>query len=82
MKPVRYEVGDTVRIDDQGFQNILHGHKSINAHPSGSFVEKTRLIHEQGTVGTVTHTFPPGYEMTVDFGGQYMHMKDYWVTRS
>ncbi len=82
MDPIRYQVGDRVVIDTRAFETIMNGHKSIHAHPCGSFVDKCRAIHDQGTVGTVTHTFPPGYEMTVDFDGQAMHMKDHWVTRA
>lgn len=82
MNPVRYAVGDRVRIDDPAFRNIENGNKSVLVHPCSSFVEIARRIHAAGTIGVVTHTFPPGYEMTVDFDGQAMHMKDHWVSRA
>ena len=53
-------------------------------YPSDSFINKA--MNCKGIVGEVTHTFPPGYEVSAQFpvgeGAQGFHMKDNWIERA
>jgi hypothetical protein len=77
---IDYKVGDRVRITKESWLIIRNGNRSIHAYPSDSYVADTYHLMTHAVVGTVTHRFPPGYEMTVTFdNGVAFHMKDNWV---
>lgn len=78
--PTRYSVGDKVWITAKSFLIM----KSANANRcrgmpwlSDEFLAKCKPL--VGITGTVTHTFPPGYEVTVKIGDQSFHMKDHYI---
>lgn len=85
MKPVRYQVGDRVVITDACIKRMWDNNRSCvhTQYPGDSFINKATDC--KGIVGEVTHTFPPGYEVTVRFpvgeGVQYFHMKDHWIEK-
>lgn len=75
-----FKVGDRVKITLATWINIRNGNRSIHAYPCDSFVATAYGLMKNEVVGTVTHRFTPGYEMTVAFdNGQNMHMHDNWV---
>lgn len=77
--PIRYNVGDKVIITEASLALMWNSNRSCVTpnYPCDSFIEKARAC--VGVVGEVTHTFPPGYEVTARFGEQSFHMKDHWV---
>lgn len=78
--PVRRALGTKVVITDKTMQAIENSHRSINAFPSNSYMEKAREVHAKKLVGEVTHLFPPGYEVNVTFSnGTILQMKDHWI---
>lgn len=83
MKITDYKIGERVKITKEAWLNIRNGNRSIYAYPNDSYVADTYILMTNETVGTVTHRFPPGYEMTVTFdNGKAFHMKDCWVERA
>lgn len=82
MMPVRHNVGDKVVITEACIERMWNSNRSCvtPGYPTRDFIEKAeRLI---GEVGEVTHTFPPGYEVTARFGEfcfLSFHMKDNWI---
>lgn len=80
-KPVRYEVGDIIRITEANLATMRNSNRSCvtAGYPSDSFIEKASRVERVD--GVVTHTFPPGYEVTAEVGGQSFHMKDNWITK-
>jgi hypothetical protein len=81
MKPIHYNVGERVMITPENLAVIENGNRSIKTHPSDSFVALCRELSAAAAVGTVTHTFRPGYEVTVRFDdGRAIHSKDSWIT--
>lgn len=83
MMPKRYNVGDLVVITDACIQRMKNSNRSCVTpqYPSNSFINEA--MDCKGIVGKVTHTFPPGYEVSVRFpvgeGMQSFHMKDSWI---
>jgi hypothetical protein len=79
MKPTRYSVDDEVVITEECVRRMKDSNRSCVTpqSPSDSFIAKAELL--VGAEGTVTHTFPPGYEVTAKFGEQSFHMKDNWI---
>jgi len=81
--PTRYKVGDRVVITDACIERMKSSNRScVTAdYPTQSFINKA--MDCKGIVGEVTHTFPPGYEVTVQFpvgeGARAFHMKDNWI---
>jgi hypothetical protein len=82
MSPVRYQVGDPVVITEKQIEVMTNSNRSCVTpqYPSDDFIEKAKKC--VGVVGVVTHTFPPGYEVTAKFGEQHFHMKDNWIVKS
>ncbi len=84
LEPVRYGVGDFVTLTHASFQNVWNAsrnHCRGVCAISSEFVEKLRPYIGKNAV--VTHTFPPGYEMTIQFiDGQSFHAKDSWVQKA
>ncbi len=76
----RHNVGDKVSITLENMQVIINSSCSIKVYPSDNYIKKCREIYEAKTEGVITHTFPPGYEVTAKFGEQSFHMKDNFVT--
>lgn len=79
MTVTRHSVGDKVVITDKCIATMINSMKSC-VHPNmppQSFIDKAIVC--KGIVGEVTHTFPPGYEVTAKFGDQAFHMKDNWI---
>lgn len=77
--PHRWSVGDKVVITPERIAH-MEWHSRQAAHPgypAQSFIDKAKQC--VGVVGEVTHTFPPGYEVTAKFGDQSFHMKDNWI---
>lgn len=71
------KVGDTAVLTAQAMTRIHNGNRSINFYPCDSFVEK--IAAYEGQTATVTHTFPPGYDLTIQFpDGQFFHAKTAW----
>lgn len=96
--PTRYNEGDKVVITPANLIKVMvDKNKSVATHLtlSDGFLEKVRqfLFAENGesNIGTVTHTYPPGYEVAVWFRNQLVtrqfqadpvfHMKDNYITR-
>lgn len=79
MMPHRWNVGDRVVITETCIKRMSDSNHSCVTpqYPSDSFIEKARAC--VGIAGEVTHTFPPGYEVTARFGEQSFHMKDNWI---
>jgi hypothetical protein len=76
--PVRYSVGQIVTLTQASFDNVWNASRSVELYPSSEFVEKLRPYI--GKNATVTHVFPPGYEMSIQFeDGKAFHAKDSWV---
>lgn len=83
MTPYRYEVGDTAKITEATLQIMRNSNRSAvtTQYPSDRYIK----LAEQyvGKVGVITHTFPPGYEVTfMVMNGeesQSFHMKDNWI---
>ena len=77
--PMRYEVGDRVVITEATMEGMRA--KSRNRTGSGwiadHFIEKVEKL--VGIEGTVTQTFPPGYQMVVEIDGQLFSMRDDFV---
>ena len=76
----RHSVGDHVVITPANIQAMQDSNRSCchPNYPCDSFIALAKK--HVGIVGTVTHTFPPGYEVTAEFDGQAFHMRDYWIT--
>jgi len=73
--PVRVPVGTRVVLSEAALKNIENGNRSIKHYPSDSFVAKCREICALGDVGTITHIFPPGYDVSIRFdSGDAFHM--------
>lgn len=85
MKPHRYNEGDKVIITDENLKTMMNSNRSSVTpnYPSDDFITEARQFSSNvglGEIGTVTHTFPPGYEVSVRFGTRVFHMKDHWIT--
>lgn len=86
--PIKYNVGDKVIITADNLKIMQDSNRSTlhPLFPSDSFIEKARKCvapdGHVGLIGEVTHTFPPGYEVTARFKDDLaFHMKDHWITR-
>lgn len=79
MHQKRWNVGDKVVITEACLERMFNSNRSTATAgcPDDAFLEKARYC--VGTPGEVTHTFPPGYEVTACFGTQSFHMKDHWI---
>lgn len=77
--PHRWNVGDKVVITPEHIERMeWHAHQAAHpGTPRAGFIEQARQCI--GVAGEVTHTFPPGYEVTAKFGDQSFHMKDNWI---
>ena len=70
-----FTVGQKVRIDLQAMRDSNRSCVTPN-YPSDRYIQEvTTLVEALGPIGTVTHTFPPGYELTVAIGGRTFSMK-------
>lgn len=80
--PTRYAVGDKVVITDACLQRMRDSNHwcKTPGYPSDSFIANAAAC--KGAVGEVTHTFPPGYEVSAKFGGKGFHMKGNWIERA
>lgn len=78
----KWQVGDRVVITSDSFRNIHDSGRSILAFPSDSYIAKAASIMLSGIQGTVSRTFPPGYEVNVEFdNGVILQVKDHWIER-
>ena len=83
--PTRYNVGDKVVITEACLERMRSSNRSCvhPGYPSDSFLKQ--VAEYVGCPGEVTHTFPPGYEVTARFyreGTNWaFHMKDNWIER-
>lgn len=79
--PVHREVGDKITVTTENLYTMNTSNRScVNpGYPSQSYLDSIeKYLYVKGEV---THTFKPGYELTVGFpDGQYFHVKDNWVT--
>jgi hypothetical protein len=77
--PISYSVGDKVTVSGQSLANVNTSNRCTGVQWfTDEFKEKLRGY--VGKVATVTHRFPPGYEMTIEFqDGQAFHVKDNWI---
>lgn len=75
--PIRYSVGQQVRLTAASFLRARDQSRSIKFYPSEACLEALKPL--VGQVGVVTHTFEPRYEVTVSFYGKPFHMRDDWV---
>ena len=84
-QPTRHNVGDKIIITPKNLEIMRDSNRSC-VHPncpSDDFIEKASRCASRdgvGLIGEVTHTFPPGYEITARFGERSFHVKDHWVT--
>lgn len=78
--PRRYKVGDAVKITPACLKRMRDSNRSCVTpqYPNDDFIRKAEAI--QGITGYISHTFPPGYEVSANFGkfGAF-HMKDNWI---
>lgn len=79
--PIRYVIGDVVQITEECLKRMRASNRFCKTagYPTQSFIDKAELC--AGVRGEVTHTFPPGYEVTAKFGDQSFHMKDNWIEK-
>lgn len=80
VSPIRFYVNQRVRLTTASFDRaVAHSRSAVHAgYPSQEFLDKLKAYI--GTRGKVTHTFPPGYDVTVEFhDGQCFHMKECWI---
>lgn len=80
VQPIRFSVGQYVRLTTAAYQRAVDSNRSsvTAGNPSLDFL--AQLKNYVGARGTVTHEFPPGYEVTVKFhDGRSFHMKDSWI---
>lgn len=77
--PHRYSVGDRARITERTLQ-IMRAANAWRIRIDWLSDDFLKLAEENaGVVGTVTHTFPPGYEVTFEVGEKLLHMKDHYL---
>lgn len=77
--PTHHEVGTKIEITEQNMATMMSANRSVVTPnmPSSSFLSKLHV----GMKGEVTHTFKPGFEVTVKMeNGKSFHMKDNWIT--
>lgn len=83
MNHTRYQIGDSILITKKNWQTVCNSNRSILAYPNDSFVNTVYGLMMNETVGIVTHTFLPSYEITVNFTNDVaLHMKDNWITKN
>lgn len=79
MRPVHHEIETNVVITAEDMERMHSSNRScVNpGYPNKAFLDKLSV----GLKGKVTHTFKPGYEVTVQMeDGNSFHMKDNWIT--
>jgi hypothetical protein len=85
-EPTRWQVGDKVKITPESLQNIKNSSRSINAFPdSDYYIAKGLSLMTNNVSGTVTMTFPPGFEVNVtfkDIDQTTLQMKDHWIEKA
>lgn len=75
----RWNVGDKARITEAALK-IMQNSCNSCVHPNYPSPEFIKLARQHKDIeGEVTHTFPPGYEVTFRVRGQSFHMKDNWI---
>ncbi len=77
--PISYNVGEKVKLTAKSLARINTSNRCTGVqYFSEEF--KQKLSAYVGQLATVTHRFPPGYEMTIEFAdGQAFHSKDNWI---
>lgn len=82
MKLRDFLVGDKVTIDVKQISHSVHSAVDPSCG-AWSFLGKVeKAVQEHGDVGTVTHVFPPGYNLTVVIGDQYFSMRGHlWAKK-
>ncbi len=77
--PHRWNVGDKVVITPEHIARMEWSNRQAAhpGYPSQSFIDQAKQY--VGVVGEVTHTFPPGYEVSAKFNDWSFHMKDNWI---
>lgn len=81
MMPIRRIVGDKVTVTPKNMETMESASRSCVTpqQPPDSYLQK--INRYVGITGEVSHTFLPGYEVTVTFpDSQAFHMKDNWIT--
>ncbi len=79
MMPVHHAIGTRVVVTENNMRIMHNSNRSCVTpqYPSDSYLAKLSV----GMTGEVTHTFRPGYAVTVKMdNGQSFHMKDNWIT--
>jgi len=81
MMPTHHAIGTRVVVTEENMRFMRNSNRScmprLYVYPCDSFIAKLAV----GMTGEVTHTFLPGYEVTVKMdNGQHFHMKDNWIT--
>lgn len=79
--PKHREIGDSVQVTDENIYTMQTSNRSCVTpqYPSGSYINSISEYKYQ--VAKVTHTFKPGYDMTICFpDGRHFHVKYNWVT--
>ena len=70
-----FYVGQKVSINLEAMKASNRWCKSPQ-YPSDDYLKKVEAaIAVHGAEGTVSHVFPPGYELSVYIGGECFHMK-------
>jgi len=77
---IHLQVGQKVTITSENIQSMFESNQSCvhPNYPTSVFIES--ISNHMGKEGIVTHVFPPGYEVTVQFGDFIYHLKGHWVT--
>lgn len=77
--PTHHEVGTAVIVSAENMEKMKSANRSCVSpnYPSSFFIENLHV----GIKGEVTHTFKPGFEVSVKMeDGNSFHMKDNWIT--
>jgi len=81
----RFEVGNQIIITAENINAMQNSNRACVTpnYPSNDFIDKAIKVMQDEMIGTVTHTFLPGFEVTARFSGDIsFHMKDHWITKS
>ena len=75
----RLHICDQVTVNMKIIESL---NRSIRAYPSSSFVNKIRNF--ENSIWTITHTFEPSYDYTVQFednNDARFHVKIHWLNK-
>lgn len=77
---VHLKVGQKATVTAENIQLMIDSNRSVchPNYPTSVFIAS--ISNHEGADGVVTHVFPPGYEVSVQFADLTYHLKGHWVT--